>query len=221
MMDQKAEFLRSEGDRMFERYQRWGRFEVNPVVSALKDAAIVPKTILEIGCGAGHRLALLRREFGAECYGIEPSPVALDYARERYPDLVVEQGTADSLPHSAEQFDVVIFGFCLYLCDVADHFRIAWQADRVLADGGYMVINDFLPPSPFSNDFAHVSGMLSHKMEWSRMFSWNPGYRLISRKYLEDGKTAFSFVPDVGICVDVLRKDRALAFPKNPYGNSK
>jgi len=221
MSDQKTEFLRSEGDRMFERYQRWGHFEVNPVVFSLQDIAIKPKAILEIGCGAGHRLALLQKEFDAECHGIEPSPVALKYARVNYPDLILEQGTAESLPYADNRFDVVIFGFCLYLCDLADHFRIAWQADRVLVDGGFMVINDFLPPVPYSNDFVHVAGMRSCKMEWSRMFSWNPAYRLISRRHLEDKKTTFSFSPDDQICIDVLRKDRAIAFPRNPYGNGQ
>jgi|HubBroStandDraft_6_1064221.scaffolds.fasta_scaffold736682_2 ubiquinone/menaquinone biosynthesis C-methylase UbiE len=221
MSDQKGEFLRAEGDRMFDRYQSAGNFDAHPVLPSLKEIGIVPKAILEIGCGAGHRLALLQKEFDAECHGIEPSPGALDYARSTYPALILEQGTAESLPYADNGFDVVIFGFCLYLCDPTDHFRIAWQADRVLTDGGYMVINDFLPPVPYSNEFSHVAGMRSYKMEFSRMFSWNPAYQLISRRYFEDNKTIFSFAPDERICTDLLRKDRAIAFPRNPYGNGQ
>ncbi len=201
---------------MFDRGQQIGNFETNPVLFSLKEIQIKPKAILEIGCGAGHKLALLRQEFGADCYGIDPSAKAIEYGRAHYPELVLENGTAESLIHADNRFDVVIFGFCLYLCDLFDHFRIAWQADRVLRDGGYLVIHDFLAPMPYSNDFVHAAGIRSHKMEWSRMFIWHPAYRLISRRYLE-ATTALSFAPDEQICIDVLHKDRSTAFPSNPY----
>ena len=178
---------------------------------------VKPNAVLEVGCGAGHRLALLQRRFGAECHGLEPSAEAIAHGRAQYPDLLFEQGTAETLSYPDDRFDVVIFGFCLYLCDPRDHFRIAWQADRVLRDGGYLVIHDFLAPAPYSNAYAHRAGILSHKMEWSRMFAWSPAYRLIARQYLEH-QTALSFAADEQISVDVLRKDRQIAFPKNPYG---
>ncbi len=215
-MSQKAEFTSGEGDRMFERYQRAGNFAINPVLNSLRELGVKPKAILEIGCGAGHRLALLQRELGADCHGVEPSQMAVDHARQHYPKLDVRKGTAETIDYSEGAFDVVIFGFCLYLCDPADHFRIAWQADRVLQDKGYMVINDFLAPTPYSNDYAHVPDMRSYKMEWSRMFAWNPAYRLVSRRYAEDNGH-LTFDVNEQICVDVLRKDRVIAFPPNPF----
>ncbi len=201
---------------MFDRGQHTGNFETNPVLFSLKDIQVKPRAILEIGCGAGYRLAVLRGEFGADCYGIDPSTKAIEYGHARYPELVLESGTAKSLPYADNRFDLVIFGFCLYLCDPGDHFRIAWQADRVLQDGGYLVVHDFLAPAPYSNEFVHAAGIRSRKMEWSRMFTWNPAYRLISRRYLE-ATAVLSFAPDEQVCIDVLRKDRGVAFPSNPY----
>ena len=201
---------------MFERYQRAGNFVVNPILNSLRGIGVKPKTILEIGCGAGHRLALLQRDFAAECHGVEPSQLAVNYAHQHYPKLQVRTGTAETLDYNDDAFDVVIFGFCLYLCDPADHFRIAWQADRVLQNKGYLVINDFLAPTPYSNDYVYVPEMRSYKMEWAHMFAWNPTYRLVSRRYHED-KDRLTFVPNEQISVDVLRKDRSIAFPPNPF----
>ena len=69
-----------------------------------------------------------------ECYGIEPSFKAVETACTSGVNAV--QGTADRLPYRDGLFDVVVFGFCLYLCDREDLFRIASEADRVLNDQG-------------------------------------------------------------------------------------
>jgi hypothetical protein len=51
------------------------------------------------------------------------------------------------------------------------------------------------------------------------MFTWNPAYRLISRRYIEHARP-LSFAADEQVCVDVLRKDSQIAFPNNPYRRS-
>lgn len=200
---------------MLERNQR-KRDDSNPVLAALKDIDAKPEAILEIGCSRGHRLIELHQEFGAECCGVDPSEKAIEQGRALYPALVLEQGTADSLQYPDDRFDVVIFGFCLYLCDPRDHFRIAWQADRILQDGGFLVIHDFLTLTPYRNKYVHSANLSSYKMEWSRMFTWNPAFQLISRRYMEHAKP-LSFAPDEQICVEVLHKDSQAAFPNNPY----
>ncbi len=147
---------------------------------------------------------------------MEPSSDAVQAAKARDPELNVRVGTADRLDFPDGHFDLVIFGFCLYLCDVSDHFTIAKEADRVLANSGALAIYDFLAPVPFSNDYAHKQGIRSYKMEWSRMFTWHPSYRLIARRYHESS-FPFTFHPNEMIAADFLRKDATSAFPLNPW----
>ena len=110
----------------------------------------------------------------------------------------------------------MIFGYCLYLCDPADHFRIAAEADRVLDDGGWMLVYDFVTPQPWRNPYAHRAGMYSYKMDYARMFTWHPSYQRHALRRAERGRQPAS--PDDRIAVTVLRKSLREAFPDNPFG---
>ena len=96
-----------------------------------------------------------------------------------------------------------------------NHFKTAWQVDRVLQARAFAVIRDFLPPTPYKNPYAHSSGLHSFKMNWSAMLMWHPSYQLVSRTYTEHSRP-FTFAPDECVVLDVLRKDCALAFPDRP-----
>lgn len=114
-----------------------------------------PESVLEIGCGNGWRLHVLAREYHAKCFGIDPSERAVKDGMSLFPDLLLSQATADAVPHADQFFDLVIFGFCLYLCDRKDLFKIACEVDRVLKDFGKLMILDFYPPFPYRNAYAH------------------------------------------------------------------
>jgi ubiquinone/menaquinone biosynthesis C-methylase UbiE len=214
---QKSEFLRGEGDAWFERNR--GAFDPrrDPVIAGLSELGRSPRRVLEIGCADGVRLSLLRETFKSECCGIDPSIDAIRSAKSRDKDLDVSVGTADKLAFADSYFDLVIFGFCLYLCDVSDHFAIAREADRVLADGGVLVIYDFSSPITFKNKYSHKPGISSYKMDWAKMFTWHPSYRLIVRRYYEAALGERTFSPDEAIVADFLKKDVATAFPSNPW----
>jgi len=64
-----------------------------------------------------------------------------------------EYGSADDLPFESDSFDGVIFGFCLYLCDHEDLFKIAQEADHVLRKKSWLVIKDFFSLRPVSRDY--------------------------------------------------------------------
>ena len=112
-------------------------------------------------------------------HGIEPSDKAVSKATSK--GLKVQQGTAESLPYDAKKFDVVVYGFCLYLCDREDLFRIAYEGDRVLKDGGLIVILDFDPGVPCINDYHHLNSVCTYKMDYSKMFTWNSAYTVESK----------------------------------------
>jgi ubiquinone/menaquinone biosynthesis C-methylase UbiE len=212
---QRQHFLDQEGDRWFDRNRDGLRSAAADPVLAVLSELPPPRRLLEIGCADGWRLDRVAAAWGTECSGVDPSAVAISEGRKNYPALSLSQGTADSLPFADDGFDVVVFGFCLYLCDPAEHFRIAAEADRVLEDRGWMLIYDFLPPTSFRNPYLHRPGLYSYKMDYARMFDWHPAYALHSVRRAEpNGQPAG---PDDRIAVTVLRKSMRDAFPDNPY----
>jgi ubiquinone/menaquinone biosynthesis C-methylase UbiE len=208
---QRTAFSEGEGDAWFERNRTKLGVGPDEMERAIEALQIRPKRILEIGCSNGHRLEKLRARFNAECVGIDPSQQAIADGKASYPGLSLTIGTADALGFHNGAFNLVIFGFCLYLCDPADYLRIAAEADRILSNPGWLVIYDFFTSSPRRQPYAHRPGLYSHKMEFSRLFTANPAYRLLARRYCEHGPE-LSYDPDEAIAIDVLRKDLARAF---------
>ena len=213
---QKDVFLSGEGDAWYGRNLQHLR-EPGPdiVLTTLDAMGVAPKSVLEIGCANGYRVAAICERFGAAGFGIEPSANAVADGQTRFPSLALEVGTADALPFADGQFDLVVFGFCLYLVDPRLHLRCVAEADRVLAEGGLLLIYDFIEPVPYYNEYAHRPGIRSHKMEFSRFFLASPAYRLLRRNIVPSAHGVPT--PDQTIGVDVLLKNHATAFPPNPY----
>jgi ubiquinone/menaquinone biosynthesis C-methylase UbiE len=209
-MSQKEVFLSEEGDAYFNRNRAGTDLHHDLIASSLRRLHAKPRRILEIGCSDGHRLRALRDAFGSECHGIDPSSQAIN--ANKWPDMNLRLGTADKLDFADGHFDFVLFGFCLYLCDPRDHFAIAAEANRVLADGGLLAISDFCPNRAYCNPYAHRPGLFCYKMEYSRMFTWHPGYRLLSRSYYEHAEQ-YRYATDEAAAVDILLKDFTNAFP--------
>jgi SAM-dependent methyltransferase len=176
---QRDVFLGSEGNAWFERNgpQAVSEFpESDELLLAILQLPHSPDPlrVLEIGCGGGSRLAWLQKHRGFACFGLEPSARAVEAARSQ--GVSVQQGTAEFLPFDTAAFDLVVFGFCLYLCDREDLFRIASEADRVLRNPGWLAIRDFYNPAPVQQPYHHKPGILSFKMDYRSLFTWHPGY---------------------------------------------
>jgi hypothetical protein len=112
---------------------------------------------------------------------------------------------------------MIIFGFCLYLCDRKDLFKIALEADRCLSDNGFMVILDFYPPFPYKNSYSHKEGIFSYKMDYSKLFSWNPVYNEIYNLIFSHSGFSERIIPDEKIAVTILNKSEGFAYPLQPF----
>jgi ubiquinone/menaquinone biosynthesis C-methylase UbiE len=180
---QKDIFKEGEGDAWYRRNRPvleardWSKDSVVRRLLSLP-ADTSNARILEIGCGDGSRLAEIKKHIRAHVSGVDPSQLAVKKALERGVDALA--GTAETLPFGDASFDIVLFGFCLYLCDDADLFRIAAEADRVLAPSSWLLINDFDSAAPHYNRYHHREGVLSRKMDYKQMFLWHPSYTLVS-----------------------------------------
>lgn len=211
-MEQKTIFSQSEGDAWFKR----NRVAVaqrhlpddDPVLRQL--LPLLPAQgetcLLEIGCGEAHRLAWLQEQRRVRCTGVEPSPEAAAAAAQR--GVRVHRGTAEALPFADSMFDVVVFGFCLYLCDDQDLFRIAAEADRVLRSPGWLLIHDFFSPVPRKRAYHHHPGVNSRKMDNRRLFDWHPDYECLAHEVRHHASGDFTDDPDEWVAVSVLRKRR-------------
>ena len=214
-MKQKDIFLGGEGDKWFHRnyaalqkrdYGRQDRVvaavaEIVP--SAVPAGAGAPK-LLEVGCGEAGRLAWLQSSLGIESHGVDPSQAAVDVAKAR--GLNVVRATADALPYPDNTFDIVVFGFCLYLCDLDDLFRIAAEADRVLKGDSWVVINDFFSSNLTTRQYRHRSGVFSRKMDYRRLFDWHPAYTCVSHDVRHHETGAYTDSADDWVAVSVMRK---------------
>lgn len=186
---QKKIFLRKEADKMFDRnislYQQ--KKYKNETLSKLilnfyKENNVKKNTnsILEIGCGDGSRLEFLSTQIKKNFYGLDPSKKAVLQAKEK--GVIARVGTADLLPYKNKFFEMIIFGFCLYLVDDEDLFKTVAETDRVLNDKGIIVIYDFISKKLKYRNYKHYKNIYSRHMDYKRFFTIHPSYKLIFEK---------------------------------------
>jgi len=180
---QKEVFLESEGNAWLERNRdKLGQFD--SVSDVITEMGLKPTSVLEVGCANGWRLAKLRDAYDCDIMGIDPSIQAgIEAAVLRVP---VTQGTASMLPFPPASFDLVIFGFCLYLTDPSDWLRIAAEADTVLRDGGHIIIHDFETFAPHARRYEHCDGIISYHLDWPKLWLGHPGYHVARRFFNTD-----------------------------------
>ena len=178
------------------------------------------KHIVEVGCSDGWRLAELSKAYSCKLTGVEPSEKAIATGKQRYPDIIdFIHGTAAELSLQNESADVVIHGFCLYLCDRRELFKIAYETDRILKNGGVLLIVDFMPSIAYRNPYHHMPGLFSYKMNYANMFLWNPEYSLEYQQIDQlPGTEQRAISPDTRVGLTVLRKQAEFSYPESPYG---
>lgn len=197
---QTERLLEREADQWLER-NRANLGQRDPITDMIHETGLKPKSVLEIGCSNGWRLKKLRDEFGCEVAGVEPSEMGVDEAWEN--GINVLRGTADKLFFRDNQFDLIIFGFCLYFCEPQDLFRIVAESDRVLKDNSYLMIWDFISPKPFKRVYSHDKEVWSYHHEPSKLWLAHPGYHKAHEK----------FYPHNFEAVTLLYKHMETAFP--------
>ncbi len=214
---QSATFLESEGDAWFSRNQEQVEslnaqsVEVDFICDSLKPFISSLQNILEIGCGSGKKLAKLAQYFEASGFGIDPSQMAINRAKQVLPHndstLNFEVGLATDLPYQDEKFDLVFFGFCLYLIPPSEIYRAIMEANRVLKHGGFLAILDFDYGSLRINPYKHAKGIFTHKNNYSQMFTSSGHYSLVSKWSLNHASDYFAKEREERISIEILFKE--------------
>ena len=186
---QKEAFLSYEADSWFERNKAVllnYSVEKDRVVSLIKKYNLNPEAILEIGCSGGYRLNGLKSIYPkVVVHGIEPSAKAIEFGRKSYPDVNYIHGTADNLCGIEDSsLDIVIVGFVFYVIDRNIIFKVAAEIDRVLKNGGILIIVDFFSETSLKNVYEHIKDFsaYSFKQNYDEIFTSSKLYYLLDKE---------------------------------------
>jgi len=146
----------------------------------------------------------MRQEFGWQVAGVDPSSAAIDAVTAMGINAYV--ATADALPMPDASIDLLIYGFCLYLCDRIDLFKIAAEAHRVLKAEAWLVVLDFWAPCQRVNPYHHLSGVFSYKDDVSAMFAWHPSYVITDHRLRHHSTRAYTDDPQEWVATTILRR---------------
>ncbi len=212
VVSQSQIFLESEGDGWFQRnraslMQASGYYDTDIIKRVLNHDKAAIRRVLEIGSGNGAKLHDLCTFFEAEGCGIDPSAAAVDYGNKHHHRLKLSVATASKLPYTDDCFDLVYFGFCLYLLDRNDLFKAVAEADRVLKKGGYLAILDFDPRHRHKRPYHHLPGLYSYKTSYADFFTGGGHYYLVAKESFSHSGTFFTKDSDERVSVSILFKE--------------
>jgi SAM-dependent methyltransferase len=206
--NQRNVFLDGEGDQWYSRNAVQDINELDHIDCVIHQSLEFCSSVLEVGCADGRRLARIKENCGSitTLVGIDPSSVGILSGLNRFVGLDLRVGTADLLPIQ-EVFDAVVIGFCLYLCDRELLSKIVSEVDRVLEDGGVLVLVDFDPPHPRRRRYQHKEGIWSYKMDYSKLFTALPHFVLSSKSSMSHSGMTWENDESERIAVWTLRKN--------------
>lgn len=173
-MLQDEVFIRSEGDSWFAR-NRDALQTFDPKVDLplrlLELYGLRPLAVLEVGAANGARLAAIHRMTGARTLAVEPSAQAIQDGHANFPFVTFVRGTADAVPLH-ESYDLVIVNFVFHWVDRLTLFRSVAEVDRLVRDGGFLIVGDFQPVNRLRVPYHHLQdgAVYTYKQDYAELF---------------------------------------------------
>ena len=84
------------------------------------------------------------------------------------------------------------------------------EIDRVLKFGGFLSILDFDTPYPYSNEYIHKKGVLSHKHNNSSIFLSTSFYTVVNKFSFSHKNFHFTKVIDERVSLFLLFKEKGI-----------
>jgi ubiquinone/menaquinone biosynthesis C-methylase UbiE len=146
----------------------------------VKQAAIQSgHRVLDIGCGTGTLVALLKRLHpDVDVFGIDPDPKALARARRKAAAKPVfiqfDQGFSDVLPYPEASFDRILSSFMFHHLQSTEKEKTLREIRRVLKPGGILYLLDFGGPEN------RRGGFLAHLIHSDHLLKDNFDSRIIA-----------------------------------------
>tara|TARA_B100000427_G_scaffold178652_1_gene148663 strand:- start:445 stop:885 length:441 start_codon:yes stop_codon:yes gene_type:complete len=145
------------------------------------------------------------KKFNIEYYGVDPSTKSVKFCRDN--NIKAFTGSADNLDFKSNYFDIVIYGFCLYLCDREDLPKIFNEANRVLKKKSWVIILDFFSHKEISKPYKHFKGITSYKCDYRKMFDVNL-FTCYSHKIFDHETFNFTSKANDWISISSFRKNK-------------
>jgi len=159
MPNQDELFATSEADRYFDRNKsalRNADWSADPPLRLMELYHLQPRSALEIGAANGYRLGAIAARWGTEVTAVEPSALAIADGQARFPEVKFLQATASAIPMQG-QVDLVIVNFVLHWVSRDTLLRSVAEIDRLLVDGGFLILGDFEPSNRVRVRYHHRS----------------------------------------------------------------
>jgi SAM-dependent methyltransferase len=186
IVEQDYIFLEGEGDSWFNRNSE----AINEIkfdfptylIDLIKDKSGIRK-IAELGCSNGWRLKKLQEIFpDILLSGIDASAAAIKDGQKKYPHLELHQGLLADIP-LREEYNVVIVYFVFHWVDRSSLAKSIAEVDRLVRDGGMLIIGDFYPDFPQRRRYHHLpeDNVFTYKQNYSAIFESFGTYKEITK----------------------------------------
>jgi SAM-dependent methyltransferase len=182
--NQDETFAAFEGDRWFQRNRaalEAFNTETDLPVRLIELYQLQPRAVLEVGAANGARLAAIAERRGARVVAVELSVEAIRNGKSRFPRVEFVRGTASAIPVQ-ELFDLVIVNFVFHWIDRSNLLRSVAEVDRLVVDGGFLIIGDFLPTNLTKVRYHHRPNneIYTYKQNYAATFMACGIYRPVS-----------------------------------------
>lgn len=167
-------FASNESDKWFERNRdalKGFDPEDDFPLKLIELYHIQPDNVLEVGAANGSRLAVISELYNARVVAVEPSVEAILNGKTRFPRVEFIRAGASAIP-LLELFDLIIVNFVFHWIDRANLLRSVAEIDRLLIDGGYLIIGDFSPSNLTMVRYHHLQDqeVYTYKQNYAATF---------------------------------------------------
>lgn len=179
MNHQRKAFIDNLGDDWFERNKGdFGRVNEDPVEKLIDQFKLLgpEHAVLEVGCSNGWRMKGYAKKYGCLIFGVDPSEKAI--ADANHDGFRV--GTADNMPFNDSSMSCVILGFVMWALDPSDWFKAVAEVDRVLKDGGLVIIHDRFAARPVRRGYPERDDIFGYSYDFKNLWLGHPGYQQIA-----------------------------------------
>lgn len=223
MVTQDEIFAQYEGDNWYRRNIGNLTPKDDLIISILEQYNTLNENskVLEIGCANGYRLAKIYEKYKADVYGIEPSAAALADGQKKWPFIKFFRSTIKDFDvfnaGFEEYFNLIIVNSVLHWIDRKYLLISIAQIDRMLKDGGYLIIGDFQTPFGIKNKYKHIEQheLFTYKIAYKEIFKSTWYYMEIINIALNHDKKNFNDIQlENYFSITLLRKTDLFINPK-------